>query len=96
MAQPKWLGLARPLFKKNPKNFQKSLKKYCDFSRIFFQPIMHNIRLYFDTIKYKFGIKIPGFSPKYFNKKNQNIFKKEKKYFIAYDQILKFFQACFS
>jgi hypothetical protein len=27
MAQPKWLGLARPPFKKNPKKFQKSFKK---------------------------------------------------------------------
>jgi hypothetical protein len=64
------------------------------FSNIFLL-ILHNIWLYIYIVKYKSGIKIPGFSPKYFKKKNQNIFKK-KKYFVAYGQILKFFQAYFS
>jgi len=66
------------------------------FSNIFL-PILHNIGWYIYTVKYKSGIKIPGFSSKYFKKKTkkiQNIFKK-KKYFVAYGQILKFFSSIF-
>jgi len=59
------------------------------FSHIFLS-ILHNIRLYIYTVKYKSGIKIPGFIQN-ISKKIQNIFK--KKYFIAYGQILKVFQA---
>jgi len=47
--------------------------------------------LYIYTVKYKSGIKIPVFF-EIFLKKIQNIFKKKKK-FVAYSQILKFFQA---
>jgi len=64
---------------------------------IFFLPILHNIGWYIYTVKYKYGINIPGFSSKYFKKKKkkfQNIFKK-KKYFVAYGQILKFFSSIF-
>jgi len=64
------------------------------FSNIFL-PILHNIRLYIYTLKYKSGIKIPGFLRNISKKKIQNIFKK-KKYFIAYGQILKFSKAYFS
>jgi hypothetical protein len=53
--------------------------------------------LYIYTVKYKSGIKIPGFLQNI--SKNKNIskkFQKEKKYFDAHGQILKFFQAYFS
>jgi hypothetical protein len=73
---------------------QKSLIKIVIFSNIFL-PILHNIGLNIYTVKYKSGIKIPGFFSKIFQKKNQNILK-NKKYFVAYGQILKFFQAYFS
>jgi len=46
------------------------------FSNIFL-PILHNIGLYIYIVKYKSGIKIPGFSPKYFLKKSKH-FQKEK------------------
>jgi len=79
--------------KKNPKFFQKSLKKIMIFSNTFLS-ILHNIGLYIYTVKYKSGIKLSGFVGN-ISKKFQNICKK-KKYFNAYDQILKFFQAYFS
>ena len=64
------------------------------FSNIFL-PIMHNIGLYIYIIKYKFGIKIPGFLRNIL-KKNSKHFQKEKKYSVAYGQILKLIQAYFS
>jgi hypothetical protein len=46
------------------KSFKKKLKnpfkKFLIFSNIFL-PILHNIGLYIYTVKYKSGIKIPGF-----------------------------------
>jgi len=46
---------------KKIKNFQKNhFKKIVIFSHIFL-PILHNIGLYIYTVKYKSGIKIPGF-----------------------------------
>jgi hypothetical protein len=49
------------LKKKNfQKKFKNPLKKIVIFSNIFL-PILHNIGLYIYTIKYKSGIKIPGF-----------------------------------
>jgi hypothetical protein len=94
-----WAGLdpARPAFlKKNSKNFKNHFKKNVIFSNIFL-PILHNIGLYIYIVKYNSGIKIPGFL-RNISKKNKisKKFKKRKKYFIAYDQILKFFQAYFS
>jgi len=69
-----------PHFKKKFKKFQKSFfKKNMIFSNIFL-PILHNIGLYIYTIKYKSGIKIPGFF-RNISKKNQNIFKKNLKNF---------------
>jgi hypothetical protein len=64
------------------------------FSNIFL-PILHNIGLYIYTIKYKSGIKIPGFLQN-ISKKKLKTFSKREKYFVAYGQILKFFQAYFS
>jgi len=78
------------------------------FSNIFL-PILHNIGLYIYTIKYKSGIKIPGFfrniskKIKTFSKKisktfkSISLFKNKKKIFCfhAYSQILKIFQAYF-
>jgi len=46
--------------KKNSKKFQKSFQKNCDFFK-YFLPILHNIGLYIYIVKYKSGIKIPGF-----------------------------------
>jgi len=79
LAQPKWLGLAGPHFaffkrKQYPKNFKNYFKKIMIFSNIFL-PILHNIGLYIYTVKYKSGIKIPGFL-RNISKKNQNTFKK--------------------
>jgi hypothetical protein len=51
--------------------------------------------LYIYTVKYKSGIKIPDFL-RNVSKKRIKTFSKIKKYFIAYGQILKFFQAYFS
>jgi len=81
------------LFEKNPKFFQNH-KKIMIFSNIFLS-ILHNIGLYVYTIKYKSGIKLSGFVEN-ISKKNFKTFAKRKKYFIAYGQILKFFQAYFS
>jgi len=61
------------------------------FSNIFL-PILHNIGLYINIVKYNSDIKIPGFLRNISKKKFQNIFKK-KKYFIAYGQIVKVFKA---
>jgi len=47
------------------------------FSNIFLS-ILHNIGLYIYTVKYKSGIKIPGFL-RNISKKNQNILKKCQK-----------------
>jgi len=85
LAQPKWLGLARPPFcfffkkKQYPKNFKNHFKKIMIFSNIFL-PILHNIGLYIYTVKYKSGIKIPGFL-RNISKKNQNTLKKILKNF---------------
>jgi len=46
--------------KQYPKNFKNHFKKIVIFSNIFL-PILYNIGLYFYTVKYKSGIKIPGF-----------------------------------
>jgi hypothetical protein len=46
------------------------------FSNIFL-PNLYNIGLYIYTIKYKSGIKIPGFLRDISKKKIQNIFKKK-------------------
>jgi len=53
---------------------------------------LYNIGLYIYTVKYKSGIKIPGFL-RNVSKKIFKTFSKRKKYFFAYGQILKFFQA---
>jgi len=45
---------------KNKKFSKKSFKKIVIFSYIFL-PILHNFELYIYTVKYKSGIKIPGF-----------------------------------
>jgi len=59
------------------KNFQKNhLKKKMIFSHIFL-PILHNIGLYIYTVKYKSGIKIPGFIQN-ISKNNSKHFQKEK------------------
>jgi len=56
--------------KKKSKNFKKkSFQKIVVFSNIFL-PIFHYIRLYIYTVKYNFGIKIPGFLQNIFFKKN--------------------------
>jgi len=65
------------------------------FSNIFL-PILHNIGLYIYTVKYKSGIKIPGFFRNISKIKHFKTFSKRKKYFVAYGQILKIFQAYFS
>jgi hypothetical protein len=75
---------------------------------MFFLPILHNIRLYIYTIRYKSGIKIFGFLrniskkiSKKFKKISQLLnwfpLKKNTKSFCfhAYDRILKLFQAYF-
>jgi len=64
------------------------------FSNIFLS-ILHNIGLYIYTVKYKSGIKLSGFVGNISNKISKHL-QKEKKYFIAYGHILKFFQAYFS
>jgi len=72
-AQMVGLDPARPPFKKKySKNFKNHFKKNVIFSNIFL-PILHNIRLYIYTVKYKSGIKIPGFL--------RNISKKKSKHF---------------
>jgi len=63
------------------------------FSNIFLS-ILHNIGLYIYIVKYKSGIKILGFLQNIL-KKIKKHFQKEKKYFAAYGQILKFFHAYF-
>ena len=79
--------------KKSKKQFKNPLKKIVTFSPVFLS-ILHNIRLYIYTVKYKSGIKIPGFLRR-FSKKKFKSFSKRKKYFHAYGQILKNFQAYF-
>jgi len=46
--------------KKSKKTSKIIFKKIAIFSNIFLS-ILHNIGLYIYTVKYKFGIKIPGF-----------------------------------
>jgi len=53
------------------------LKKIVIFSYIFL-PILYDIGLYIYTVKYKSGIKIPGFLQNISKTKIQNIFKKKK------------------
>jgi len=49
------------IFKKKIQKFsRKSFQKIVIFSNIFL-PLLHNIELYIYTVKYKSGIKIPGF-----------------------------------
>jgi len=67
------------LKKQYPKNFKNHFKKIMIFSNIFL-PILHNIGLYIYTVKYKSGIKIPGFL-RNISKKNQNTLKKILKNF---------------
>jgi len=74
---------------------------------IIFLPILHNIGLYIYTVKYKSGIKIPGFLQNISKKKFKTFSKKSQKLlnqisllkkifcFHAYGQILKIFQAYF-
>jgi len=50
-------------------------KKSMIFSRVFLS-ISHNIGLYIYTIRYKSGIKIPGFLPKKISKKIQKTISK--------------------
>jgi hypothetical protein len=45
---------------KNPKSFKNYFKNNLIFLNIFL-PILHNIGLYSYTVRYKSGIKIPGF-----------------------------------
>jgi len=71
------------------KKFKNPLKKIVIFSYIFL-PILYDIGLDIYTVKYKSGIKIPGFL-RNLSKKKFKTFSKKKKYFIAYGQILKFF-----
>jgi len=51
--------LSKKIIKKM-KNFKTPLKKIVIFSNMFL-PILHNIELYIYIVKYKSGIKIPGF-----------------------------------
>jgi len=46
--------------KKNSKNFHNPFEKFVIFSNIFLL-ILYNIGLYIYIVKYKSGIKIPGF-----------------------------------
>ena len=72
------------------KNFKNHFKKFVIFLNIFL-PSLLNIGLYTYIVRYKSGIKIPGFL--------RNILKKiqkKKKYFIAYGQVLKNFPSMFS
>jgi hypothetical protein len=78
-AQPIYIYISFKKTKNSKNNFQKSFKKICDFLK-YFLPILHNIRLYIYTVKYKSGIKIPGFF--------QNIFKKNFKTFSKISQKL--------
>jgi hypothetical protein len=71
------LDPAQPLFLKKIQN--SFFKKNMIFSNIFL-PILHDIGLYIYTVKYKSGIKIPGFL-RNISKQNQNIFKKNFKNF---------------
>jgi len=54
------------------------LKKIVIFS-IIFLPILHNIGLYIYTVKYKSGIKIPGFLRNISKKKFKTFSKKSQK-----------------
>jgi len=58
------------------------------FSNIFL-PILHNIGLYIYTVKYKSGIKIPGFLQNIL-KKIQNIFKNKKIFWYIWPNPKKF------
>jgi len=87
LAQPKWLDSARP-FKKKIKN---PLKKI-----VIFLPILYDIGLYIYIVKYKSGIKIPGFL-RNLSKKNFKTFSKRKKIFYCVrPNSKKKFQAYFS
>jgi hypothetical protein len=65
---PSQLGPAQPNINNNiilyilkkQKKFKSPFKKVLIFLHIFL-PILHNIRLYIYTIRYKFSIKIPSF-----------------------------------
>ena len=65
--------------KKNKKNQKYFEIFFFWFLSYIFLPILHNTGLYIYTVKYKSGIKIPGFL-RNISKKNkfQNIFKKKK------------------
>jgi len=91
------------LYKKNSKGH---LKIFLIFLCIFL-PILHNIELYFYTIRFRFSIKIPGFLRNISFKKlkiKKNLktlklispFKKKIFCFHAYGQILKSFSSIFS
>jgi hypothetical protein len=49
------------LYKKTTTKIQKTFEKKLLFFSHIFPPILHNIELYIYTVKYKSGIKIPGF-----------------------------------
>jgi len=77
------------------KKFKNPLKKIVIFSYIFL-PILYDIGLYIYTVKYKSGIKIPGFL-RNLSKKNSKYFQKKKKIFYCIRPNSKiFFQAYFS
>jgi hypothetical protein len=57
-----------------------------------FPPSLLNIGLYTYIVRYKSGIKVPGFLRNISQKKIQ----KKEKYFIAYGQVLKNFPSMFS
>ena len=78
-------------FKKIQTNSKKHFKKFVIFLNIFL-PSLLNIGLYTYMVRYKSGIKTPGFLRNTSKKK----FKKRKKYFIAYGQVLKIFPSMFS
>jgi hypothetical protein len=64
--------------KNSKKNSKNPLKKIVIFS-IIFLPILHNIGLYIYTVKYKSGIKIPGFLRNISKKKFKTFSKKSQK-----------------
>jgi hypothetical protein len=86
MAQPNWLVWPGPTQEENKKySGPRSTQPFpwaepgpfiWIFSNIFL-PILHNIGLYIYTVKYKSGIKIPGFSLKYFKKKLKTFSKRK-------------------
>jgi hypothetical protein len=79
-----------PAREKKIQKILKSSQKFVIFLNIFL-PSLLNIGLYTYMVRYKSGIKTPGFLRNTSKKK----FKKRKKYFIAYGQVLKNFPSMF-